>query len=59
MRRFELLSPVNISTSPAGRFILDFGQNLVGRLRISVQGPAGQVITLRHAEVLQNGELCT
>ena len=42
-----------------GRTILDFGQNLVGRLRISVGGPAGTTITLRHAEVLEDGELCT
>jgi len=38
---------------------MDFGQNLVGRLRITVDGPAGPTITLRHAEVLENGELCT
>ncbi len=24
-----------------------------------MQGPAGQTITLRHAEVLEDGELCT
>ncbi|WP_229405934.1 glycoside hydrolase family 78 protein [Micromonospora sp. NBRC 110038] len=40
-----------------GRIILDFGQNLVGRLRITVTGPAGQTVRLRHAEVLQDGEL--
>src|SRR5206468_2684723 len=34
-------------------------QNLVGRLRLAVQGPAGQTITLRHAEVLEQGELAT
>ncbi len=31
----------------------------MGRLRIRVEGPAGQTITLRHAEVLEGGELCT
>jgi alpha-L-rhamnosidase len=59
VRRTELLAPVGVTTSPSGRTILDFGQNLVGRLRLTVQGPAGQAITLRHAEVLENGELCT
>ncbi len=59
VRRAELIAPVAILTSPSGRAILDFGQNLVGRLRLTVQGPAGQTITLRHAEVLDNGELCT
>ncbi len=59
VRRTELLQPVAITTSPSGRTIVDFGQNLVGRLRITVRGEAGQTITLRHAEVLENGELCT
>jgi alpha-L-rhamnosidase len=58
-RRTELVAPVTILTSPSGRTIVDFGQNLVGRLRLKVQGAAGQTITLRHAEVLEGGELCT
>lgn len=44
-------------SSASGAQILDFGQNLVGRLRIAVQGEAGTVVTLRHAEVLEHGEL--
>ena len=59
VRRTELVAPVAITTSPSGRTIVDFGQNLVGRLRLTVRGEAGQTITLRHAEVLENGELCT
>ena len=59
VRRIELLEPVAITTSPAGCTIIDFGQNLVGHLRFTVQGTAGQMITLRHAEVLEDGELCT
>ncbi|TXN29333.1 family 78 glycoside hydrolase catalytic domain [Lacisediminihabitans profunda] len=43
--------------SASGQRILDFGQNLVGRLRIRVRGEAGTVVTLRHAEVLEHGEL--
>lgn len=58
-RRIELLAPVAIWISPSGRTLVDFGQNLVGRLRLQVRGAAGQTITLRHAEVLENGELCT
>jgi len=37
--------------------LLDFGQNLVGRLRIRIQGEAGTAVALRHAEVLDAGEL--
>ncbi len=59
VRRTQIVAPVTISTSPAGRTLVDFGQNLVGRLRISVQGSPGQTITLRHAEVLEHGELGT
>jgi alpha-L-rhamnosidase len=59
VRRTELVAPIAITTSPNGHPIVDFGQNLVGRLRLSVRGEAGQTITLRHAEILEHGELCT
>jgi alpha-L-rhamnosidase len=59
VRRTELVAPVSIFKSPSGRTLIDFGQNLVGRLRLTVSGSAGQTITLRHAEVLENGELGT
>jgi len=59
VRRTETIKPVSITYSPAGKTIVDFGQNLVGRLHLTVQGPAGQTVTLRHAEVLENGELGT
>ena len=55
--RHESRRPVEIWTSPAGRTLVDFGQNLVGWLRFTVRGEAGQEITLRHAEVLEAGEL--
>ncbi|MCC6173896.1 MAG: family 78 glycoside hydrolase catalytic domain [Chloroflexi bacterium] len=59
VRRTQIVAPVDIRRSPSGKTIVDFGQNLVGRLRIAVQGARGQTVTLRHAEVLQDGELCT
>jgi alpha-L-rhamnosidase len=59
VRRTEIIKPVSITQSPAGKTIVDFGQNLVGRLSITVTGPAGHTVTLRHAEVLENGELGT
>lgn len=59
VRCIELIAPVAITTSPSGRTIVDFGQNLVGRLCITVSGKPGQTITLCHAEVLENGEPCT
>ncbi|WP_332760524.1 alpha-L-rhamnosidase [Pseudarthrobacter sp.] len=57
VRRIEELPVRDVLTTPSGATVLDFGQNLVGRLRIRVTGEAGRTITLRHAEVLEDGEL--
>ena len=46
-------------TSPSGRTLVDFGQNLVGFIRVRVAGPAGTEVVLRHAEVIEDGELGT
>ena len=59
MRVTERVTPTGVMTSPRGRTIVDFGQNLVGIVELAVTGPAGTEITIRHAEVLQDGELCT
>ena len=59
IRVTERIAPVEIRTSPSGATIIDFGQNLVGVIELTVDGPAGTEITIRHAEVLQDGELCT
>jgi alpha-L-rhamnosidase len=59
VNRQEELPPINIWTSPAGKTLVDFGQNLVGWVKAHLQGPAGTTITLRHAEVLENDELGT
>jgi alpha-L-rhamnosidase len=58
-RRQEELQPIKIWTSPAGKTLVDFGQNLVGWLRLNARGPAGTMITVRHAEVLEHDELGT
>ena len=57
VRRTGELPVQEVLTTPSGRTVLDFGQNLVGWLRLQVQGPRGQVLTVRHAEVLEHGEL--
>jgi alpha-L-rhamnosidase len=59
VRRQEELQPIKIWTSPAGKTLVDFGQNLVGWVRLKVRGPAGTRITVRHAEVLEHDELGT
>ncbi len=53
-------APVRIWTSPSGRTLIDFGQNAVGWVRLRTHGlAAGTVVTVRHAEVLEDGELST
>ena len=59
VRCTEELEPVAVTRSATGGWVLDFGQNISGRLRLRVAADEGQVITLRHAEVLQDGELYT
>jgi alpha-L-rhamnosidase len=52
------LPAVKVWTSPAGKTLADFGQNLVGRLRLRVRGlTAGDEVVVRHAEVLEDNEL--
>ncbi|WP_228528097.1 family 78 glycoside hydrolase catalytic domain [Microbacterium sp. UFMG61] len=46
-------------TSPTGKTLVDFGQNLVGFLRVRVSGPAGTAVMIRHAEVIEHDELGT
>ncbi|MDQ7807861.1 family 78 glycoside hydrolase catalytic domain [Amycolatopsis sp. A133] len=50
--------PISVVEREPGRCIVDFGQNLVGRVRLTVRAaPAGRRIVLRHAEILDDGEL--
>jgi alpha-L-rhamnosidase len=52
VRRIEELRPAAVLTTPKGETVYDFGQNLVGRVRLRVRGPAGSTVILHHAEVL-------
>lgn len=59
--RVESELPARKVTEPApGVFVFDLGQNMVGAVRLRVEGEAGTVVTLRHAEVLNpDGTLYT
>ena len=52
VRRTLEVKPVKILRTPGGDTVFDMGQNIVGRVRLQVAGPAGKTVTLRHAEVL-------
>ncbi|WJM29987.1 family 78 glycoside hydrolase catalytic domain (plasmid) [Novosphingobium resinovorum] len=52
------MPPIAVRRIGDRRFIVDFGQNFAGRVRLRAAGAAGQQITVRHAEVLDpKGEL--
>ncbi|HEV7812132.1 MAG TPA: family 78 glycoside hydrolase catalytic domain [Leifsonia sp.] len=57
--RWNELPVTEITTSPTGKTLVDFGQNLVGWVRVRVQGAEGAEISIKHAEVLEDGELGT
>lgn len=56
----EEVRPVSIFKSKSGNVLVDFGQNLVGRLRIiKLRKVAGTTVSFSHAEVIEDGELGT
>jgi alpha-L-rhamnosidase len=52
IRKIEEIKPVKILRTPSGDTVVDMGQNMVGWVRLAVQGNAGRTVTLRHFEVL-------
>ncbi|WP_199619420.1 family 78 glycoside hydrolase catalytic domain [Paenibacillus alkalitolerans] len=48
----DRLKPRALLTTPEGDRVLDMGQNMVGWLKFTVQGEAGQTVELEHAEIL-------
>ncbi|WP_243074418.1 alpha-L-rhamnosidase [Microbacterium sp. SS28] len=57
VRVTQEVHPVAVLTTPSGSRVLDFGQNLTGVVRLRGSAPGGTTVTLRTAEVLQDGEL--
>ena len=56
IRRIEELPAKALLTTPSGKTVADFGQVLSGWIRLTVNGPAGHTVTLRHCELLVGGE---
>lgn len=57
VRVTETLAPVAVTPHDGDSYRVDFGQNLVGRVRIELAEPTQAGLRMRHAEVLQDGEL--
>jgi alpha-L-rhamnosidase len=60
VKAIEELKPMKLITTPKGETVYDMGQNMVGWVRLSVQGKKGDQVTLKFAEVLdKNGNFYT
>jgi alpha-L-rhamnosidase len=60
VRRIQEIKPVKVIKTPKGTTVIDFGQNLVGWVKLTVKESAGKTIVIRHAEVLDKfGEFYT
>jgi alpha-L-rhamnosidase len=58
VRVTDTLPAREVLRSPSGKTLVDFGQNVVGWARLTVRSAgAGDEVVVRHAEVLENGEL--
>ena len=49
MRVVEVLRPVAITSPKPGMYLVDFGQNLYGMVRLKVHGPAGTRVQMRES----------
>ena len=52
VKKHEVFTPIKMITTPKGERVLDFGQNLVGWVKVKASGKAGTNIVIKHAEVL-------
>ena len=52
VQELQELKPLTMKENPAGSFIFDLGQNMVGWARLKVSGAAGTTVRLRFAEML-------
>ncbi|MDR7255107.1 alpha-L-rhamnosidase [Nocardioides sp. BE266] len=55
VRAVEELRPVSVTSPRPGVFVVDLGQNINGRVRLTSLGPADTEITLTHGEALGPG----
>ncbi len=52
VKAIEEIKPVKLITTPKGETVYDMGQNMVGWVRLKIQGKKGDQVTLKFAEVL-------
>ncbi len=65
VREIETISPKRVFQTPKGEWVVDFGQNMVGWVELSISGKTGTTIQIWHGEILDkdgnfyNGNLRT
>ncbi|RFZ84098.1 alpha-L-rhamnosidase [Mucilaginibacter terrenus] len=60
VRKHEIFKPVRVIKTKKNEHLVDFGQNLVGWVKIKLHGKKGQTVTISHAEVLdKDGDFYT
>lgn len=52
MRTLAELPAKSVTEPASGRWTFDVGQNMVGVVRLKLNGKAGQIVTIRHGEML-------
>lgn len=52
VRRVAEITEPTILRTPRGEVVVDLGQNIAGRLRVTAEGPAGTTIRFEHTEQL-------
>lgn len=52
VQAIEEIKPLKMITTPKGEVVYDLGQNMVGWVKLKVNGKAGDEVTLQFAEVL-------
>jgi alpha-L-rhamnosidase len=52
VKAIEEIKPLKLFTTPKGETVFDMGQNMVGWIKLRVQGKKGDQVTLKFAEVL-------
>lgn len=59
VRVTQEIRPQRTFRSPSGKLLIDYGQNLVGKLCIrGLRKPIGHTVVFQHAEVLEHDEIC-
>lgn len=52
MRIVKRWAPTKVTQNAPGKYTIDFGENITGRLHIRMPGDAGRTIAITHAEIL-------